>query len=219
MKCVKVVVFTLLILFSIKSGDICFGFEIIKPESGATFHPGDKISVELKTEATEILNGVWFYTQKMSESDFDFVPPYIFEFTVHPEFTGIETIVANGKLEDNSIIESRIQINVVLPNNIVLDKLMVEPPKIYLSKVPEGTHGAHYYVNKQLDALGLYSDGDRREITSSSSGTSYTSSNDEVVTVSPEGYVTAQAVGKAKVTVSNGNYSATVDVVVKPYGN
>lgn len=59
---------------------------------------------------------------------------------------------------------------------------------------------------------GVYSDGVNRNITASASGTTYQSSNEKIVTVSPEGRVTARGLGAAKITVKNGNYSSIVDI-------
>ena len=215
MKIWKIVV--LIGFYLMMLNDSCLAFEIIKPTSGTIFKPGDKVIVKLKIEPNENLKGVWFYTIEMRDSDLDFTPPYNFKFTVPPDFSGTGTIVADGKLQDDSHIESKIQIKVVLPNNTVLNKLIIEPSKVYLIKVPEGTQGAHFYEEKQLDVEGLYSDGIKRELTYSASGTTYTSSDETIVKVDKEGKVTAQGIGRTIITARNGSYSATVDVIVKPY--
>lgn len=217
MKIRKVVFFILISFYLMIVTDVCLAFEIIKPTSGSIFKPGDKVIVELKTEPNENLKGVLFYTIEMRDSEFDLSPPYNFEFTVPADFSGTGTIVADGKSQDGSHIESKIQIKIVLPENIVLNKMIVEPPMIFLRKVPEGTQGAHFYEEKQLDVEGLYSDGIKREVTYSASGTTYASSDDAIAKVDSEGKVTAQGIGRAKITVKNGNFSATVDVIVKPY--
>ena len=54
-------------------------------------------------------------------------------------------------------------------------------------------------------------------MTPSSNGTTYASSDQNVVTVDKEGKVTAQGIGEAKIIVRNGKYSAEVKVVVKAY--
>jgi len=70
---------------------------------------------------------------------------------------------------------------------------------------------------RQITVAGIYSDGFNRQITSSSMGTTYTSSDEKIVKVDSEGKVTPQALGTANITIRNGKYSATVKVIVKPY--
>jgi hypothetical protein len=193
----------------------CFGFEITEPKDGALFHPGDEIVVKVRTEPNEQLKGIWFYTINMKESELILTSPYEFKFIVQRDFLGLETIVADGKLQNNSHIELKVQINVVLPINVALDELKVDPHKIYLRKVPEGTKGAHFYEKKQLDVEGVYSDRITRQLSSSVTGTKYSSSNENVATVDSEGLVTAISSGTAKIIIRNGNRKAIVDVVVK----
>jgi len=218
MKIGKVVFFILICLYVMMLNDVCLAFEIIKPTSGTIFKPGDKVIVELKIESSENLKGVWFYTIEMRDSDLDFTPPYNFEFTVPPEFTGTGTIVADGKLQDDSHIESKVQIQVVLPSNITLQGIKINPNDfILLKKLPLGSdpNDVRIAETERISVFGVYSDGvKRQELTS---GTSYTSSDETIVKVDKEGKVTAQGLGEAKITVKNGNYSATVDVVVEPY--
>jgi hypothetical protein len=88
-----------------------------------------------------------------------------------------------------------------------------------IRKVPQGSNlvDVSKIETRQLGVAGIYSDGVSRQLTSSAMGTTYTSSDEKVTTVSPEGKATAQGLGTATITVRNGKYSATVKVVVKPY--
>jgi uncharacterized protein YjdB len=70
---------------------------------------------------------------------------------------------------------------------------------------------------RQLRVYGKYSDGVARDISSSASGTTYTSSDENIVTVDTEGRISSQSVGTAKIVVRNGNFSSQIEVVVKPY--
>jgi hypothetical protein len=215
MKAKKLVIMDIIIVILVFFELNCFGVEIIMPKEGAVFHPGDEIVVKVSTEANEQLKGIWFYAINMKESELIVVPPYEFKFTAQSDFIGSETIVADGKLQNDSHKESKIRIHVVLPNNIVLNKLMAEPQKMYLRKVPEGTQGAHFYEKKQIDVEGLYSDQITRQLSSSFTGTKYSSSNENVVTVDSEGIVKAVASGRGKIAIKNGNKQIDIDVVVK----
>jgi hypothetical protein len=193
----------------------CFGFEITVPKNGTVVHPGDEVVVKVSTEPNEDLKGIWFYTLNMKESELIFAPPYEFKFTVHPDFLGMETVIADGNLQNDSHLESKIQIHVVLPSNVVLNVLTVDPQKIFLRKVPKGTRGAHFYEEKQLYVEGLYSDGVVRSISLASSGTKYSSTDENVVTVNSDGLVKAVAPGNARITIRNGSKKIDIDVIVK----
>ncbi len=66
----------------------------------------------------------------------------------------------------------------------------------------------------QLEVLGILIDDSEIDLTPSASGTTYRSSNDDVVTVSAEGLVTAVAEGDAVITATNNGYQDTIDIVV-----
>ena len=103
---------------------------------------------------------------------------------------------------------------VILPPTTVLQGIEVERHNLFLTKVPAGTHGAHFYETEQLRIKGQYSDGVTREV-SSSMGTAYTSSDEKVATVDAEGMVTAHAPGTAHITIKNGGHELTVEAIVK----
>jgi hypothetical protein len=196
-------------------GSFSYGFEITRPKNGEIFRPGDKVVVELKVGPTENLKGVMFYTLKIHESDINLIVPYNFEFTIPLEFMGTETIVANGKLQDDSHIESKVQINVVIPSNIVLKDIVIDRSKIYLTKMPAGTLGSNFYEQRQLRIKGQFSDGVVRDLSSSATGTEYLSSNSNIAIVDQQGLVTAVSPGDAKITIKNGGKQVEISVAVK----
>jgi len=69
-------------------------------------------------------------------------------------------------------------------------------------------------ASQQLNVLGHYSDGSSSDLTASSSGTSYTSQNLNVATISSEGLITAVSVVETTITVQNGQITAQVPVTV-----
>lgn len=69
-------------------------------------------------------------------------------------------------------------------------------------------------AKRKLHVFGRFSDGIERDI-SVGLGTTYTSSDDKVATTDANGLVTARGAGTAKITVKNGKFDLTVDVVVK----
>ncbi len=69
-----------------------------------------------------------------------------------------------------------------------------------------------------LRVVGLFSDGETYDLTARASGTTYTSSDEGVVTVSPDGLATAVAGGTATITAANGGRTASVQVRVQASG-
>ncbi|GAB4295228.1 MAG: hypothetical protein Kow0090_10080 [Myxococcota bacterium] len=67
---------------------------------------------------------------------------------------------------------------------------------------------------QQLTVTGNYSDGSQKDLTASSTGTTYQSQNTAVATVSSEGLVTGKAKGTTMIVVSNSGKTDTVTVEV-----
>jgi hypothetical protein len=124
-----------------------------------------------------------------------------------------------GVDNNNNEVELTRRVFVKLPPGVVLQSLSLNHDFMLVYKLPPGSDPdkATAFESRQLSVAGKYSDGMERLITSSANGTTYVSSNEKVVTVSPEGKVTAQGLGNAKITVKNSKLSAKVDVVVKTY--
>ena len=210
---------TLLILVIISLATACWGFTITEPKSGAVFYPGDKVIVKALSSAGENIEGVFFVATKMNKVATVSWLPYEFTFTIDSDFIGPETITAIAKMVDKTHAEAKVAINVVLPANLALKNIDVDPTLVFLYKLPFGSdpNDIRIFETKRLGVGGMYSDGIEREITGSSSGTTYASSDEKIVTVDREGKMTAQGLGNATITVKNGKYSATVKVVVKTY--
>jgi chorismate synthase len=68
---------------------------------------------------------------------------------------------------------------------------------------------------KEIGVAGVFSDGVRRSIKGSSFGTTYQSSNQDVVTVDSEGVLHAIGIGKAIITIRNGDQTAKTDIEVR----
>jgi hypothetical protein len=71
------------------------------------------------------------------------------------------------------------------------------------------------FETRNLPVSGRYSNGYELDIHSVSDGTTYTSSDVNIVTVDVDGKLTAHSVGTANITVTNGVFKATTKVIVK----
>jgi hypothetical protein len=195
------------------------GFTITEPKPGTIYHPGDIVTLKAMTGPNEQPVAVYLYATHMQYSDLYSAPPYELTFTIPADFTGKDTLVASEKFSDGKIVETQVEINVILPSNVTLQGISVDPTRILLQKLPtdSDSNKVRAYEARSIGVSGLYSDGVNRHIASSADGTIYASSDEKVVTVDEEGNVTAQGLGTATITVRNGKYSATAKVVVKPY--
>lgn len=215
---VKILIMCVLCLNGCFSSPVS-GFAIVEPKTATTYHPGDIITIRAVEGSDEKPKVVWLYSTNTHYSELFTVEPYKYSFEIPKRFTGTDTLVAVAKYADGTIIEKEVEINVVLPVDLVLESINAEPQFILLKKLPPESdpNDARIAETESIGVGGLYSDGVRRYIASSVDGTIYTSSNENIVTVSSEGEVTAQGVGAAIITVRNGKFSAHVDVVVKPH--
>ncbi|MBI4697770.1 MAG: Ig-like domain-containing protein [Nitrospirae bacterium] len=209
----------ILIMATINFASTCWGFTITQPKQGTVFHPGDTVTVKTEIASGEQIKAVVFAVSEIGKGIGDLWPPYEYVFTIDPEFVGTAEILAIAKLENGTGIQAKIQITVVLPSNIRLTGIEVDPNPVFLYKMLPNSdpNDVRIFETKQLGVGGMYSDGIERGLTSSASGTTYTSSDESIVKVDKEGKMTAQGIGKAKITVMNGKFSKTVDVIVKPY--
>lgn len=192
--------------------------EIVEPAEGQQYEIGSAIRIVVKPGAGEkwAKVGIGFTEIPYSVFTGAFVGEYKISNDTQP---GEIELKISAISETNQIVELKRKIRIVLPSNVVLKGISVDPTFILLKKLPEGSDPNDIRISEteSIGVGGMYSDGIERELKSSASGTTYTSSDETVVKVDKEGKVTAQGVGNAKITVKNGNFTATVDVIVKPY--
>lgn len=198
---------------------VVLGFSITSPAPGAIFHPGDNINVSLQFDPAETPVEVGVVTFQMNLSEVRSSEPYVFILRIPPIFIGKGTLVAIARYADGTAAKKEVEISVVLPTTVVLTGISVDPAPIFLKKLPEGSDPNDIRIaeTEYISVGGIYSDGVKRNISDASDGTTYTSSDEKVVTVDSEGNLKAQGIGKTTITVRNGKFSATVKVTVDPY--
>lgn len=204
-------------LLTLLLASFSWGLTITEPKPGAVFRPGDKVTIKIQTATGENIHEIFFTAAKMNKYVIDSQPPFEFQFVIDSNFTGTEEIVAAAKLTDGTNVDAEVQIVVVLPSNIISKSISVYPTFVVLSKLPPSSDPNRVRIaeTENLKVSGMYSDGIKREITSSTTGTTYTSSDEKIAKVSSEGEITAQAVGTVNITVKNGDLKAVVKVIVK----
>jgi hypothetical protein len=207
------------VLMSFSFTSVVLGFSIASPAPGAIFHPGDNINVSLQFDPAETPVEVGVVTFQMNLSELRSSEPYVFILKIPPKFIGKGTLVAFARYADGTATKKEVEISVVLPITVVLTGISVDPAPLLLKKHSEGSDPNDIRISetRHIGVGGIYSDGIERYISDASDGTTYTSSDEKVVTVDSEGNLKAQGIGDATITVKNGKFSAIVKVTVDPY--
>jgi len=215
---IKIIVLS---LFAILISKNAWSLSITSPQEGAEVYAGAKLQVIVKPAPGEKWEKVILGIFPMSYNPL--TNQYKEDIEIPKNASGYISFDVLAVDKSGNEIELKRTLFVKLPLNVVLKGIVAGNdsggPTVYLEKMPPGSKPVDIenYENEQLSVHGQYSDNVNRTMTTSSSGTTYTSSNENIATVSPEGKVTAQGLGTATITVRNGKYNATVKVVVKPY--
>jgi hypothetical protein len=197
----------LMIMTSVSMG---WALTITQPQSGAAFHPGDRVMVRAEPAVGETFQAVFIRTLHQPHSTIDVEAPYEFEFTIDPVFTGADTILVSGKLPNGGIVEAEVQILVTLTPSVVLEGIRVDRD--------QETLFMQVGSKRKIYVDGTFSDGVVRDVSSTFMGTTYTTSNEKIATVDANGLVTATGPGTAKITIKSGKHELTIeaDVESKP---
>lgn len=178
--------------------------QIVAPSNGATFHPGDEVSLTIAVSNPAGIVGVMAFGEFMGASEGMATPPFVTSLRIPESIeTGEKKIKAYAKLTDGREISHVITIKVV-PEGVSLGSLDVFPPSIRFRYIGDQT---------SLRIDGKYADG---RTVSFGSGNDLTiiSSDPNVVIVDTSGNVTAVGAGEANVVVRFGSVTATVPLVV-----
>ncbi len=120
--------------------------------------------------------------------------PWTVSYQVSANASGPITISAAGQLADGSLVTSPAVTVTAMPNAILAD-LVVQPDAIRFANMGE---------SQPLQVTGLFNDQLWRDLTDTTTGTSFATSDPTVATVTSDGLVTAVDSGEALITVSNG---------------
>jgi hypothetical protein len=132
-------------------------------------------------------------------------PPFEFTVNLPDDALGHETFVAAAKAADGTVAISA-PVGIEVRRNTPIESLqLVATSRTLLLPGSEPMH-----------VSAVFSDGVLRDVTDPAQGTTYTSGDESIVTVSPEGVLTARGAGKTVVTVRNGAAEAATFVLVVP---
>ena len=183
--------------------------QIISPSNGQQFTPGSTVSVTVKITSPLTLNTGWVNTAIPGVGSLNGVNytanSYQASFVIPATFTGPAALTpAIIDATSTPYLGAAVTINVV-PATAPLS-LTIQQPYTHLTSVPSN---ASIFVN------GNYPNNVQMNLTSSVTGTTYVSSNTNVVTVDTQGNVQAVAFGTAVVTVQNSGLHAFAIFVIE----
>jgi hypothetical protein len=205
------------IIFVLSAAQPVWALSIISPQENQVFYAGSRVDVIVKPDAGEKWEKVLLAIYPMS---FNILSgEYKETIEIPADELGIITITVLAADATGREVELRRNIISKMPPNVVLQSIMVGEDLIVLYIAPSGSspEDKQRIESDEISVAGIYSDGVKRLITPSAMGTTYISSDGKIVTVDAEGRLTAKGLGRAKITVRNGKFSAEVKVVVKPY--
>jgi len=194
-----------------------WALSIAAPKEGETFFAGSKVDVIVKPDSGENWERVLLEIVPLAYNSLTRVYKKTIELPADSIGNIVITVIAVDK--SGKVIKLRRNIISRMPSGVTLQSISVNQDFMVLYKLPVGSNPTDMQriESRQISVGGLYSDDVERDLTSSSSGTTYTSSNEKIVTVRPDGKASAQGLGTAKITVRNGKFTAQVDIDVIPY--
>jgi len=189
--------------------------KFIQPEEGQIFKPGDEVPIVF--EASNLSNGI-LITSRISADRIETLP-YTFNLKIPDEEIGILEIKAFAPLiATQEVLTDDVTINI--QPNAPLESIQAGRPVYRTTKTGVDKKFRKVSINedsdwKQMTVEGVYEDGVTRNIRYATTGTTYSSHDENIVTVGENGKVYVQGVGEALITVTNSGISTDVPVIVK----
>jgi hypothetical protein len=192
------------------SQDVCYSMTIVSPQNKEKITAGSSIKVQVKADAGEQLAVVIMPFAKPDENFTFNSASGLYEkiIGVPTDIFGLVKIDVVALDQQGAELEANVNVEIVMPPNITLKTLNVydDEKLLFFPRI-----GA---VNR-LHVTGVFSDGIVRDLDTASSGTTFTSSDTSIVTVTPDGKVESKKNGKATITITNGTVSLKVQALVQ----
>lgn len=176
------------------------GIQITHPEDGAVHLPNETVALEIEPLGGVLLEQV-LYVTRFSADAVD--APFFSNLTIPEDEIGWVKVAAFGRTKAGEFVSDEITIFVQPESS--LHELSVEPQR--LSFFREGQ-------TRKIVVTGRYDGGLTRDLNAPGAGTTYSSSSNDVVSVTADGTMEARGIGSAVVTVVNSGKGAEVAVVV-----
>ncbi|MFC1794965.1 esterase/lipase family protein, partial [Planctomycetota bacterium] len=168
------------------------------------FHTGDTLTVEIQTLEDFSPDSI-VVTTKEAKTSVTYLSKSKVEIQLSDTYVGDLSILAYG-IDENK-------------ESTISDPLVVKVwPLADLDEIdisPELVRCYHYDNTNQVSVLGVFADDINRDITSSSTGTTYSVEDESIASVDSEGIVTGRRIGQAHLVVTNSGLSHEIEVIVE----
>ena len=181
------------------SDGIEFATELIDVAAGQTAN----VSVNVMPSAD--VTSVTLSTQQSTLVDNS--PPFEFAVTVPDDAVGPIGVLAVGSNETQDVFFATNSLTLNVTTTAQIQSVQTDPVELLFSGIGEFD---------QLSVTGTYSDGLDRDVTSPLTGTTYSSSNPAIATVTPEGRIEAIAIGSTFIEVVQSGVTQFVSIDVGP---
>lgn len=197
--------FILIFLFSLITPLTAFAqtgtaLVITSPSNGTVVHSGETIIVTV--DAPDSLERVLLSGPGIAMVDQ--TAPFVFEVVVPLEVQGEIQLTATGRDNNNNFLFSD-PVTLMVEAPVVLTAITVDQPSLHATLANE---------QWSLTVVGTFSNGATANISSADKGTVYSSLDETVATVSPDGLVTTISSGETEILVRNGSLQIAIPVSV-----
>ncbi|MCE9618297.1 MAG: Ig-like domain-containing protein [Planctomycetes bacterium] len=182
--------------------ELPIGLQIVSPSAGTVVHAGSKVDV-----CVDLLPGFMPVSVLIGGPDNAAIvteAPYTTTLSIPSEMLGAGKLWALGKdANGNRFCAEPLDIDVV--TTAVVTSIATVSDEFYFTK---------YLSSYRLRVLGKYSDGATRDVSSASRGTTYSSDDTSIATVSAIGEMRSVRVGKTVIRAHNGQLESALPVTV-----
>ena len=213
-----------------------FAFSIIEPTASTTFTPGQQITVRLDPRDLDNLKLAKFFWYREQEdmlkesasenlalvSTSTSSPPFGGKITIPRTAIGPLRLLAVGQRasaefrEDHWAIFDEVVLTIEPKVELVTIDFEIEKPLRFGRAALATVYAEVDFLGKiiELPVVGVFADGVTRPIHSRTAGTTYHSSNEDVVVINPDGFLLLAGNGAATITAKNRGKEATLEVRV-----
>jgi hypothetical protein len=209
-------------LFLLLTTTTLWALELVSPPQYTEVHPGDIITIVVKPSPGEQISTVYFDTYS-GQVD---APPYEYRYTVGPNELGdvIVSMVAAKPASQGPFATNHDAVSSLL--DLHLKSALLSTVKVQSLRAEFTSDKIRFYLDKdkvtgnyipdaeRLRVYGMYSDGIERDVSLATTGTTYTSSDASVLTVSIDGLMAALKPGKVQITITSGGKKLVQDATV-----
>lgn len=185
------------------------GVTVVSPIEGSTFEPGSIIPIEVTVDPLLLATNVLVVARGINETIYMTGPPFTGSLTIPSNLSGpVALLFLVQDAAVDSVGNANFSINIVSTD--MPTELAVSPKRHYLN-IPM----TRPVLSRTISVRGTYADSSKRDLSDAVTGTSYSSVDPAIATVTVDGVVSAVAAGTTYIVIDNQGVKAYSKVVVE----